>query len=215
MTRVKISKQAVEKAEPSQWHKQRMTMQERLLKAKLEPASSVHVERMPADARWFCLVVVEGAELSVRNRLKSAGVEVLVPTEMEERRDRKGKPYKVERACFVGYVFVRIIRSLPAFERLREVKGVLDFLRAGETYHVIRDQDVGFYVSKAHGERLAKDKTIGDGTRVRIWAGPFAGMNAVVLQVINPKGRDPECRLWLETFQREIKRHPLAFLERL
>lgn len=206
---------AIEKREPSQWHKQRMTRQERALKAKLEPASSRHVELSPAAAQWFCLVVVEGAELSVRNRLQSAGVDVLVPTETAERKDRKGNAYKVERACFVGYVFVRIVRSLLAFERLREVKGVLDFLRAGETYHVISNRDIGFCVPKAHAERIAKDKTIGDGMRVRIWAGPFAGLDAVVLQVINPKGRDPECRLYIESFKREIKRHPLAFLERL
>ncbi|MBT9373195.1 transcription termination/antitermination NusG family protein [Rhizobium sp. CSW-27] len=204
-----------EQGEPSQWQKARMTRQERMLRARLEPASAERVKRYPADARWFCLVVVEGGELSVGRRLEGGGVEVLVPTEKLERRNRKGKLYEVERASFTGYVFVRIVPSVSAFERLRGVKGVVDFLRAGEFYHTIRDQDLGFYVSKVHAERMPKDATIGDGSRVRIKFGPFAGLDAVVLQVTAPKSRDPHCRVWSETYQREIRNIPLAFLERL
>jgi transcriptional antiterminator NusG len=213
----------VEAAEPSQWQRERVTRQQRLYRAKLAPASAELVNQRPDDARWYCLIVVDGSELSVDSRLSDAGVEALVPREKRSilRKQKKGEPGKlieVERACFEGYVFVRILPSPLAFMRLREVKGVLEFLRAGERYHVVRSRDLGFYRGAFTGlntERMKSDKTIGDGTKVLVKFGPFSGVEGVVLQVSKPASRDPVARIWSALYGKEIKNVPLAHLERL
>lgn len=211
--RAKNSKKVAEKVEPSQWHKQRMTRQERLYRSMLAPASSELVKAQPDAARWFCLVVKDGAEIAVGKRLESGGVEALVPTETIERKSAKGERYNVERAIFTGYAFARFVPSYEAFSRLRRVQSVTDFLRVGERYHEVQDVDIGYYFTDI--ARMPKDKSIGDGSRVRIARGPFAGMKAVVLQVFKASSMDPRCRVWCEAYQREIANMPLAFLQKL
>ncbi|MBB4146037.1 transcription termination/antitermination protein NusG [Rhizobium rhizoryzae] len=210
--RAKNTKTA-ETAVLSDWQKSRLTRQERMMRSMLAPASLDLVNRSPERARWFCLVVRDGSEIAVGKRLMEGGVDTLVPTETVERRTAKGVKYEVELAFFVGYVFARFIPSNDAFERLRKVKSVFDFLRFGERYHEVRDSDLGFYLGDIH--RLPKDKTIGEKDKVQIIYGPFSGVKAVVLQVLKLKSRDPVCRVWSELYQREIKNVPLAFLQRL
>lgn len=204
----------VEGVEPSKWQKTRITRQQRLYRAMLLPASAALVEQRPAEARWFCLNVYDGAEFTVESRLADGGVKVLVAREKFEK-IVKGEKIEGERACFTGYVFVRIVPSALAFERLRKVKGVVDFLHNGERYHTVRDHDLGFYADKLNIDRMKADKTIGDGCEVVIRFGPFAGLDCVVLQVTDPKSRTPYARLWVKVYGREIKNVPLAFIEKV
>lgn len=204
---------AVDGLEPSAWQQNRVTRQQRLLRSMLAPASQALVRARPDDARWFCLVVKDGCELPVSKHLEDGGVEVLVPTETVERKTAKGLRYDAERALYAGYAFVRLVPSSEAFDRLRKVKSVLDFLRFGERYHEVREADLAFYLCDV--DRLPKDKTICDGTKVAIRFGPFSGLKAVVLQVVKPQSSNPYCRVWLDVYQREIKNLPLAFVEKL
>ncbi|CDZ43232.1 Transcription antitermination protein NusG [Neorhizobium galegae bv. officinalis] len=204
----------VEAVEPSNWQKTRITRQQRLYRAMLLPASAALVEQRPADAKWFCLNVFDGAELTVESRLVDGGVKALVPREKFDK-IVKGDKIEGERACFTGYVFIRIVPSALAFERLRRVKGVVDFLHNGERYHTVRDHDLGFYADKLNIDRMKADKTIGDRCEVIIRFGPFAGLECVVLQVTKPKSREPLARVWSKLYGREMKNVPLAFMEKV
>ncbi|MGI2036396.1 transcription termination/antitermination protein NusG [Rhizobium panacihumi] len=207
-----------EAAEPSQWERKRLMRHERFWRSKLVAASADLVKSTPNAARWFCMIVVDGAEMSVERRLIDGGVEVLVPKHKADKviKGKAGKPDRkisIEKASFTGYVFVHIVPSPEAFTRLKTVKGVMDFLHCGEQYHVVPDGHLAFYLGE-HVDRMKTDKSIGDGCSVHIHSGPFAGYDAVVLQVISPKSRSPEARVWAKSFAREIKM-PVAFLEKL
>lgn len=200
--------------EPSQWQRNRMTRQQRLYQAMLLPASSALVDSRPDDARWFCLQVRDGSEFTVESRLTDGGVRALVPRE-KYTKDRKDGPIEAERACFEGYVFVNIVPSALAFERIKKVKAVVDFLHNGERYHIVRARDLGFYADKLNIDRMKSDKTIGDGNKVRIVYGPFTGLEGVVLQVTAPKSRTPAVRVWITDFGKEVKNMPLAHVEKM
>lgn len=219
MSGLKIAKKRAgacdaETTEPSLWQQNRMTRQQRLYRSMLTPASAELVERRPNEAKWFCLNVFDGSELTVERRLADGGVKVLVPTEKFEMLVKE-KRVERERACFTGYVFVRIVPSALAFDRLRKVKAVIDFLHNGERYHEVPDHALGFYADKLNIDRMKADKSIGDGCAVVIRFGPFAGLEGVVLQVAYPKSRTPFARVWSKLYGREIKNVPLAFMEKV
>ena len=210
--RAKITK-PTETAVLSDWQKGRLTRHERLMRSKLAPASSDLIKANPSAARWYCLTVVDGREIALGKTLADAGVEALVPTEIIERISSKGQRYEVKRPMFAGYAFVRLIPSLLAFERLRSVESGIDFLRSGECYQEVADADMGRCFCEI--DRLSKDKSICDSSQVEVIYGPFAGMKAIVIQVIKPRSQHPKCRVWSELYQREIANVPLAFLRKL
>lgn len=202
--------------EPTEWQKRKMTREERLYSALLEPAKAKRFADREGG-KWFCVSVKSGTEFALERKLSTAGVEAFVLRDKEEI-VKKGVKYFAETPVFRGYLFVRILPSPEAFHALKEVEEVRDFLGNGTRYTEIPDAHMVVFttVSKpVDVQRMPVDRSIGQGQRVRIIDGHFAGGTCIVLQV--KSGRNPRVRVYLEgygEFARDVTLD-LALLQKL
>ena len=200
------------------WRQQRVTRRLRLARQQLAKASAKLVEADRESARWFCLTVSGGKEFSVEKLLTDAGVQVLLPSEKVVW-VKRGKKVEGERLMFPGYLLVRIVPSAEAFEGLRrqERQGVTGFVSGPTGYHVISDRELNrwWQLSDAEIGAMETDKTIGQGSRVRVKQGFWAGLTCVVIDV--KWRRKPTARLQIEgaASAMPLDKMPIAFLEKL
>lgn len=213
----KVQAKPCEEKAVSEFSKRRMTRDERLYRALLEPASTSRFEKRPDWAHWYCVSVVGGTEFALEGKLSKAGVEVFVVRERGVVVN-KGRKIEFEKPMFKNYVFVRILPLADAFHALLTLSEVRGFLGDGTRYHVISNEHMSVFkgsFEKKHVERMPVDRSIGQGQEVSIVHGPFAGFNCVVLQV--SMKRDARARVWIDAFGKpfEIESIPVAFLQKL
>lgn len=196
--------------------RQRVTRAVRLARAQLHAASSIVANRSPAAARWFCLQVTTGREFALARLLTAAGVENFAPGEAIVV-VKRGKKFDVERPLLPGYLLVRFLRSSEAVSGLKRQKGVYDFVRRGDDYHRMTDDELSEFKAILSGniDGMPVDGTFQDGDRAKIVAGPFKGFRCTLFAVKYSK--KPYGRLLIDGDGKrfEIERHPLAFLEKL
>lgn len=213
----KVQAGVCEEKAVSEFSKRRMTRNERLYRALLEPASAERFEKRPDWAHWYCVSVAGGADFAVESKLSKAGVEVFA---LREKFDvvKGGKKISAERPIFKGYLFVRILPLAEAFQALKHLTEIRDFLGDGTQYIVIPNEHMEIFqrtYEKIHVERMPVDKSIGQGNRAHITDGVFAGRECLVLQVMS--GRNPKVRVFVEgfgEFARDVTLD-LAFLRKL
>ncbi|AID18404.1 transcription antitermination protein NusG [Rhizobium phage vB_RleM_PPF1] len=188
----------------------------RINDANLAAASADLVEREPKKAKWYCLQVMTGREITVENALASAKVEFVSPREKVVV-VRKGRKVETERMFFPGYLLVHCVPSPEAFHGLRRVKSVIDIVGGRDRYHIIRNEDVSVFRKMADhpAPRVQTDKTITDGDTAEITGGPFNGFSCVVVKV--KWCREARAEVQIEVFGRSfnIKSMPLAFIKKL
>lgn len=133
--------------------------------------------------RWFVARTRHGAELGVRNRLASLGVENFVPT-------RKSKGWRgrtVERPVINCLVFIRATKA-EALALIHERGLKADYLFDHATRHlmVVHDKEMEdfqrvFDLSTDEGGLL--DRPLELGEKVRVTKGPLQGIEGSIMEL--------------------------------
>ncbi len=139
------------------------------------------------EKQWVVLYTAARAERQVETRLKEKGYETYVPT---ERRARKwsDRTKMVDWPMFPSYCFVRI--TALDVVTVRNIEGVVMIVKFGNTYAIIRDNDLEF-IKKTLQEkleyRLENAEQLHKGSRVRVRAGHFVGHTGELVKIGNDK----------------------------
>ena len=146
-------------------------------------------DRTTASPSWFCLHTQPKHEHIAAARLRQlADVAVFCPRLRSKRVTRRGPVWFVE-ALFPGYLFARF--DLHALCRqVRSAQGVIGILRFGQRYASVEEAVIEkLRESVGDAEVLTLASSAEPGDTVRIVAGIFHGLEAVVLQVLPAKTR--------------------------
>lgn len=140
---------------------------------------------------WFALRVMTGCEKAVEKALSDYSVEALVPMRKGKTWERRGRKIEGHPMPVVhGYVLVRFLPCVAAFDAIGSVDKVIGFLRAGEEAKRISHGEVDrFYRRAVAGEydwKTVSAVSYRAGERVRITDGPFGGM---VAEVVTPNSK--------------------------
>lgn len=194
----------------------RVTRAMRLAKAQLGEASASVVARSPKSARWFCLQVEPGADFKVEAVLVSAGVNVLAPREKFVA-VRRGRAIDGEKPVIPGYIMVQIVPSPRAFDGLKRQKGVFDFVRGPNGYHIVAERDILPFkmLLPADIPRMEADKSIAERDRCEITMGPFIGFECTVVAVKWERIARASVAINRDGKLFEISSMPVAFLKKL
>lgn len=143
---------------------------------------------MPAAAplRWAAFEVADRQEHIAAASIAAGGHEVYNPIEIQKY-VRRGAIKKIMRPFFPGYVFAKIdICDWIALAVLRELKGIIDFVRVGEAIGIISDADIKLVrqLENGHGEIPAAAATkFKSGDYVRVADGPFSSFSGRIGQI--------------------------------
>jgi transcriptional antiterminator RfaH len=135
------------------------------------------------EAAWYCLRSRRKLEHVAAAHVKLlADLPVFCPRIRFRRATRSGSAVRVTEALFPGYFFARF--SLPEMLlRARSAHGVSGIVRFGTWYPVIEDSIIEDLRTQTDGlGELAPDLVPGD--KVRLAAGPLAGLEAVITHVL-------------------------------
>ncbi len=140
--------------------------------------------------QWYVVRTHPRKEAQVEALLRARGVEAYLPLILGRRKDRHGQ--RLAEPLFPCYLFARL--SVPSQEWLaaRSAPGVCYFLgmRVGKEPVAVPDglvEEVRAQVEARLRRGWLPDYKAGD--RVRITAGPFAGLEGVFDGLLSPKGR--------------------------
>lgn len=152
------------------------------------------------NAQWFVLLVVPQHEKIAAGALIGRGFKVKHPEiDSMQRvwRSRRQVLQRIRKPMFPGYLFVRFSflwparfdwltsRPITARSRIASAPGVMQFLKLGDDYAVISDQDMHRVDEIERGERELRNAPkfahrFAVGELVRVNAGPFTGFSAEI-----------------------------------
>ena len=138
---------------------------------------------------WYCLRSQPKHEHIAAAHLRMLeGVTVLCPRVRFQRATRQGLVWTTE-AMFPRYLFARFALT-ELYRKVRYARGVVGIVQFGERYPTIEDgalAQLRDQIGVAEVKELIYEPSPGD--QVKIVAGVFAGMEAVVTQVLSAKER--------------------------
>jgi transcription antitermination factor NusG len=137
----------------------------------------------------YCGVCKTGAEKAVSEALADAGATAaagtaieVIPSEVERRIVRHGKPVVEKRALMPGYIFLSASDE-PDWMALRKA-GLWHPLHYGDGTTALRGGDLEFVRwLKANKGKLGQSKAVREGTRIRIVSGALASLRGTILSV--------------------------------
>lgn len=158
------------------------------------------LDRMYEEKNWYVLHTYSGYEKKVEqnlaSRMRSMGMEenifeILVP-EQEVYEEKNGKMVATSKKTFPGYVLVQMIMSDEAWYVVRNTPGVTGFVGshgAGSKPSPLLPEEVDdiFRSMGVNPRKVEIDLQLGD--VVEITAGAFAGMEGVVTDFDEDKGK--------------------------
>jgi len=154
---------------------------------------------MPKTQSWFAVYTCSRHEKSAAKHLLTRGIEHYLPLYRSKRRWADGSKVTVELPLFPGYIFVHIDRR----ERVRvlEVPGVLSMVGSTSRQPVaIPDGEIEALRNGLCRRAAEPHPLLKIGQRARIWSGPFAGLEGVVLR----NGNNLRVVLTVDTIMRSI-----------
>jgi transcriptional antiterminator RfaH len=167
-------------------------------------------ERQGGEAAWYCVRSKTKQEHVAAGSLRQVpGVDVFAPRLRFRKHTRRGQVWFVE-ALFPGYVFARFdwATQLKAVQYARGVIGVVHFgQRPAQVPAAIMDE-----LRRTMDDRelrvIARELAVGD--EVQVVAGPMAGLQVVVQQLLPARER---VKVLLEFLGRRVEAEvPLAEL---
>jgi transcriptional antiterminator RfaH len=155
------------------------------------------------DPFWFCIKTKPRQESAAkRSLIRDVGLEVFCPMLRFERARRSGK-VKVTEAMFPGYIFAHFGYR----EKYRHVAasiGVSHIVKFGGVASIVSDSIIHELRAAVVDEETVEIKSsIEPGQEVKLLQGPFAGIRAVVTQVM-PAQQRVKVLLELLGMEREV-----------
>ncbi|WP_421565229.1 transcription termination/antitermination protein NusG [Ochrobactrum sp. EDr1-4] len=184
---------------------------------RIERMRSAAAIRMSDDSPWL-IIRVSGNELSIRDAMLAAGVEVNVPMKMgKERRRRNEKIPAQPEPVLVGYILARCNIVAEALAGLLTFTGTVSILGGYENPFLMSAEKAKQFNEKAEKGEFDHERpaTLFVGVKkVKIIEGPFAGkIGDVVSSIGVGKGT---AVIEIDLFGRPVPMiMPLAFLSRL
>jgi transcriptional antiterminator RfaH len=140
--------------------------------------------------RWYLVRTKPGAEAVARANLDRQGYELYLPM-VSQSTPLRGRWCERIVPLFAGYLFLRLDEGRQVLAPVRSTKGVACAVRFGASYAVIPDQVIAELRARANPEtglhRLSVARRLPPGTRVRIFAGPFEGLEGVFERESGPE----------------------------
>jgi transcription antitermination factor NusG len=135
------------------------------------------------SAKWFAAYTNSRREKCVASQFAERRIESFLPLYATRHRWRNRCEMRVELPLFQNYVFVRI----DPRERVRvlEVPGVLSLVGFGRTLAPLPDFEIETLRSCLGQRKIEPHPYLVIGERVRIQAGPMAGMEGVLVRKKN------------------------------
>lgn len=152
-------------------------------------ASGAEGPEIAAQARWYAVYTCANHEKRVAGQFASRSVEHFFP-QYESLRRWKDRSVRLQLPLFPGYLFVH----LAAPERLRvlQVPGVVRVVGFNGSPAPMPEEDINrIREFLSHGFRAEPHKYLQVGRRVRVKAGPLAGIEGIFLRARN------KCRIVL------------------
>lgn len=134
---------------------------------------------MPEDQlipRWYVLHTRSRFENVVNDGLVKKSIEVYLPR-IQVRSKRRDRKKMIQVPLFPGYVFVRT--DLNPYQQIEIVKtvGVVRFVGNREGPLAVRDESIAsLQIMVASDQEIVTGHRLRKGDRVRVTAGPFAGV---------------------------------------
>jgi transcription antitermination factor NusG len=133
-----------------------------------------------SEPRWYAAYTCANREKRVAEQLGLREVEHFLPLYASVRR-WKDRKVMLNLPLFPGYVFVRM--AMRDHLQVQTVPGVARLVGFDGTPAALRDEEIGaLRTSLASGVRAEPHPFLTAGRRVRIKAGPLAGMEGVLLR---------------------------------
>jgi transcription antitermination factor NusG len=145
-----------------------------------EPGVQAAVAAQISSARWFAAYTNSQHERSVARQLENRSIEFFLPLYSITRRWKNRCRVNIQRALFPNYVFVHI----DPRERVRvlEVPGVLSLVGFGRRLAPLSDLEIEALRSAVAERRIEPHPYLVVGERVRVKAGPLAGIEGVLVR---------------------------------
>ena len=136
---------------------------------------------MILQPNWHALYVNSRSEKKVHEELKQQGIHTYLPLQRKLRQWSDRKKW-VDMPLISGYVFVRITRN--DYDRVLQVRNVLQYVRFEGKAAVIRDQDIEMLkrmLDQRDVEVEITSEELQPGKMVEIIAGPMMGLQGELL----------------------------------
>lgn len=132
--------------------------------------------------RWYLVRTKPNAEATALRNLERQGYEAYLPR-LSQSLPWRGQWRERVVPLFPGYLFLRIDEGRQALAPVHSTLGVAGIVRFGASFAIVPDEIVRDLRSLANPvtglHRLALPARLAPGTRVRIVAGPFDGLEGV------------------------------------
>ena len=151
------------------------------------PASEVPehegtLRRKPAgkSTNWYAVRTSAWHEKSVRDHIQSRDLECFLPLYHTDRRWKNGCKKRIELPLFPGYLFVAF--DLAYRTRILEVPGVLSLVGVGPCLWPLPEVEIEALRAGLHLRNPEPHTYLTAGQRVRIKAGPLAGLTGILVR---------------------------------
>jgi transcription antitermination factor NusG len=135
------------------------------------------------EAKWYVLFVRSNQEKRVTLHLKEKAIEYFLPV-YESVRQRSDRKVKLLCPLFPGYVFVH----MSFVDRLKAllIPNVIDFVGTKSAPSPVSDEEVEWMMRGTEsGKAQPHPYSLNAGSRVRVTAGPMAGLEGCLIRLQN------------------------------
>lgn len=159
------------------------------VRSKIPASLGVHARLVPneqprgCDRRWFAVYTAPRHEKRLAHHLDVRQIEHFLPLYRVLRRWKDGSKVTVELPLFPSYLFVRITQHDRV--RILELPGALSIAGAGREPTPVPDDEIETLRRGVDLSRVEPHSYLVVGERVRINAGPLAGMEGVLIRKKN------------------------------
>lgn len=130
------------------------------------------------EIEWYLAATKPRQELRAVENLKNQGIHCYCPLVKIERLIRSKKVIKQE-ALFSGYLFICLSQQDPNWHKVRSTRGIRDWIRFSGNVAKLPTALVDSLINADLDQSDLVINRIEPGQKVRVLAGPFAGLEAV------------------------------------
>jgi transcriptional antiterminator RfaH len=137
-------------------------------------------------SRWYLIQTKPSAEAVAKLNLERQGYEVYFPRLLQPMR-RRARWVDAIVALFPRYLFLRLSEGFQSLGPVRSTLGVSNAVRFGSAYAIVPDGVISELVSREDPHSCLHHLNVASpfiaGSRVRIAAGPFHGLDGIFSRI--------------------------------